>query len=497
MRRRQRPAPASRGLPPGASEEKDPKYPPVVSCTLSNGLRLLVLEKKFVPTASFTLVFNVGNVDNPQGKTGLAHMFEHMAFKGTKIINSDDYAKEKPALERVEAAALALSGEEFSPSPDPARLQKLRAELEKAQRRADALSVKDEYLKIYNALGENGLNAMTSTDYTGYVVSLPADRLEAWMAIESDRFKNPVLREFYREREVVAEERLMSDSDPNRLLWDVLMANAFAAHPYRNPTLGWPDDLARLARADAEEFYRTFYVPNNAALSVVGDVRPAEAVRLAEKYFGGWRPGRLPPRDYTKEPEQRAEKLVNLFFKASPALRIGFHNPGMTHPDVYPLIMAGEVLSGGKTGRFYRRLVEGKQLALYAGAWAAAPGSRYPSLFAAAAAPKAPHTLEELDAAVMEEIAGLVSEPPTRWELEKVVNNYEAELIKQLESNPGLGMSLAQNEAVMGDWRFDWKIGDELRRVKPEDVSAAVARYLVRPNRTAVFLREPPEKGAA
>ena len=475
----------------GAEIEKDPKFPPVVSYTLKNGLQLLILQKKFVPTVSFTTIFKVGNVDGQPGKTGLAHLFEHMAFKGTKTINSAGFEKENPALAKVEAAAKKMIAEESKPYPDPVRLAELRKKLEDAEKAADALTVKDEYWKIYTELGESGMNAMTSTDYTGYVVSLPSNRLESWMMIESDRFKNAVLREFYRERNVVMEERRMGESDPNRLMWEALITNAFAAHPYHNPTIGWMDDLKRLTRSDAERFFRTFYAPNNATLSVVGDVKPEEVINLAEKYFSAWKRRPLPEREYTKEPPQKSEKRINVFFKAMPALRMGFHTPGYDNPDIYALLMLSEILSGGKTARFYRSIVEGRQLALYANSYSSFPGDRYPSLFVIMAAPKAPHTPEEVEDAVMEEIARLRTEPPTKWEMDKVLNNYEASLVSQLESNSGLGMSLANNQQIHGDWRFDWKMADELRKLKPEDISRVAAKYLTRDNKTIVFLREP------
>ncbi|MFA6434008.1 MAG: pitrilysin family protein [Elusimicrobiales bacterium] len=480
----------------GAAVEKDPGLPPVVSYTLKNGLRLLILEKKFVPTVSFTMIFKVGNVDGAPGKTGLAHLFEHMAFKGTKTINSANYEKEKPLLEKVELAAEALIAEESKQTPEPAKLETLRKKLSEAEKEADSLTVKDEYWKLYNELGESGMNAMTSTDYTGYVVSLPSNRLEAWMIIESDRFKNAVLREFYRERSVVMEERRMGESDPNRLLWETLFTNAFAAHPYHNPTIGWMDDLKRLTRTDADRFFKTFYAPNNATLSVVGDVKPEEVIKLAEKYFSSWEKRPLPETNYTKEPPQKSEKIVTVFFNAKPALRMGFHNPGFEDPDIYGLLMLSEILSGGKTSRFYRNLVEGRQLALYANSGHSTPGDRYPSLFVILAAPKEPHTVEKLETGLMEEIDKLKKEPPTQWEMEKVVNNYEAGLVRQLESNPGLGMSLASNQQILGDWKFDWKVAEKLRKLKPEDISRVAAKYFTRDNKTVVFLREPENDGA-
>ncbi len=475
----------------GATVEKDAKFPPVVSYTMKNGLRLLILEKKFVPTVSFTMIFKVGNVDGTPGKTGLAHLFEHMAFKGTKTINSAGYEKEKILLEKVEQAAKAMIAEESKANPDLPGLEELRKKLAEAEKEADTLIVKDEYWKLYNELGESGMNAMTSTDYTGYVVSLPANRLEAWMIIESDRFKNAVLREFYRERDVVMEERRMGESDPNRLMWETLFTNAFSAHPYHNPTIGWMDDLKRLTRSDADRFFNAFYAPNNATLSVVGDVKPEEVIQMAEKYFSSWEKRQLPERDYTKEPPQKSEKRINVFFKAKPALRLGFHNPGYGNPDIYGLLMLSEILSNGKTSRFYRNLVEGKQLALYASSYHSTPGDRYPSLFIVAAAPKAPHTVEEVEDAIMAEIAKLAKEPPTQWEIDKVLNNYEAGLVRQLESNSGLGMSLANNQQILGDWKFDWKVTDELRKLKPGDISRVAAKYFTRDNKTAVFLREP------
>lgn len=481
----------------GAAVEKDAKFPPVVSYTLKNGLHLLILEKKFVPTVSFTMTFKVGNVDGAPGKTGLAHLFEHMAFKGTKTINSAGYEKEKLLLEKVEEAAKAMIAEESKQTPEPAKLEELRRKLAEAEEEADKLMVKDEYRKLYSELGESGMNAGTSTDYTEYVVSLPSNRLETWMILESDRFKNAVLREFYRERSVVMEELRMGESDPNRLLWQKLFANAFQAHPYHNPTIGWMDDLKRLTRADADEFFKTFYAPNNATLAVVGDVKPEEVIKLAEKYFSSWAHRPLPERNYTKEPPQNSEKRINVFFKAKPALRLGFHNPGYDDPDIYGLIMLSEILSNGKTSRFYRNLVEGKQLALYAGSYPSAPGNRYPSLFVMMAAPKAPHTVEEVEDAIMEELARLAKEPPTQWEMDKVLNNYEAGLVRQLESNSGLSSSLANSQQILGDWKFDWKVTDELRKLTPGDISRIAAKYFTRDNKTAVFLREPEAAGGA
>lgn len=482
----------SASLPPGAAVETDPKYPPVVSYTLKNGLKLLILEKHFVPTVSLTMTFKVGNVDTPQGKTGLAHLFEHMAFKGSKYMNTSDYAKEKVVLDKIEVAAKELIAEESRyEAADPKKLEVLRKNLSDLEKEADKYAVTGELSRVYGELGENGLNAGTSQDYTTYMVSLPSSRLESWMVIESDRFKNAVLREFYRERNVVMEERRMYESDPAQQVSEMLYSNAFVAHPYHTPVVGWMDDLKRLTRTDADKFFKEFYAPNNATLAIVGDVKPAEVIMLVEKYFAGWESKQIHAASITKEPPQGSEKRINVFAKAQPMIRLGFHNPGMDSPDMPPLIMLSEILSSGKTARFYRNLVEGSQVALYAQSGAMAPGIRYPSLFLIAAAPKAPHTMEELEAAIWGEIDRLKKEPPTAWEMERVINNYEADMVKQLEGSHELSNNMAINQQILGDWKFDWKLMEKLRVLKPEDVSAAARKFFKRDNYTIVFLRQP------
>lgn len=479
-------------LPPGASVEKDAKYPPVISYTMQNGLKLLILEKKFVPTVSFAMTFSVGNVDCPPGKTGLAHVFEHMAFKGTKSMNTKDYQKEKVFLEKIEKTAKELIAEEsLGDKADSAKVNKLRDQLSALEKDAGKYAVNAEFVSTLEKLGANGLNAYTFVDETVYHMSMPADRLEAWMILESDRFKNPVLREFYKERSVIMEERRRSEMEPGKVLFENLWSAAYTAHPYHNPTIGWMDDLEKLTRTDAEEFYAKFYVPNNATLAVVGDVKPAEVIRLAEKYFSGWKRKELPNTAYTVEPEQQTEKRLNVFFNSKPTMYMAFHNPGERHKDMPALIMLSEVLSNGKTGRFYRNLVEGKQVALYSGSSPNTMTSRYPGVFMIYAAPKAPHTSAELETAIWEELDSVKKTPPTAWEMEKILNNYEADMIRGMEANMDLAKNISRSDRLLGDWKFNWDLLAQLKAVKPEDVSAAAAKYIKRSNYTIASITQP------
>ncbi len=474
--------------------KKNPKLPKVISYTLKNGLKILMFEKHFSPIISFNMTFKAGNVDNEQGKTGLAHMAEHMAFKGTKTINTLNYKKEKVILEKIEKINRELALKKRKKPRDKEKIKQIEIDFKKLQKEADKYIIKNEYVKIYKELGSTGLNAGTSTDYTTYMISLPSNRLEDWMMIESDRFKNPVLREFYMERDVVTEEKRMGDSNPNKVLWETLFSHAFVAHPYKNPTIGWADDLRKYSATDAKNFFGKFYAPNNATLAIVGDINPQEVIKLAEKYFNSWKKKDIPPTDYTTEPAQKAEKRINLFFKAQPMFRMGFHNEGFDSEDMPALIVLSEVLSGGKTGRFYKNIVEGRKIALYAGSYHSTPGNRYPSLFIIAAAPKQPNTSEAVETAIMEEIEKVKKETPSAWEMDRIINNYEADLIKQLESNSGMAQNLSSGQQILGDWKSDWIILKKIKKLKPEDISKVAQKYLTKKNKTIVFLKIPGNK---
>ncbi len=474
----------------GANVETDPKYPQVISYKMKNGLKILMLEKKFAPTVSFTMMFKVGNVDNIQGQTGLAHLFEHMAFKGTKKIGTRNYSKEKEILDKIDKLETEINNEDKKTNKDMEKINKLKEEIKKLEAEAEKYQVREEFWKIYNELGQNGMNAFTSTDYTGYIVSLPSDRTEAYFIIESDRFKNPVLRDFYKERSVVLEELRMNKSDPSRVSWENLLSHAFIAHPYHNPTIGWEDDVSHLTRKQAEDFYKKFYLPNNATLAVVGDIDPIKIIKLSEKYFSDWKPAELPDTNYTKEPQQNAEKIIKVPFPSKPSLRIGFKNDGINSEDMPALIVASELLANGNTSRLYKKLVEEKKIALYTGAYHSTPGNRYPSLFIVVSAPKGDFKVEELDNEIMNEIEKFKSEPPTQWEIEKVINNYEMSIIKDLESNLEFAQTLATNEQIMGSWKFSWDMIEKIKKVKSEDVVNAAKKYLNRNNRTAVYVVE-------
>jgi predicted Zn-dependent peptidase len=458
--------------------------------TLENGLTLVVCERTEAPVFSFFTHVDVGADREVPGITGLAHMFEHMAFKGTDRIGTRDYAAEKAALEKVEEAYAEYDAERRRRlGRDEARV----AELEKAWKQAIASA--DQYV-VANAFGEIvdreggvGLNAYTSSDETGYFYSLPSNRLELWAHLESERFLKPVMREFYKERDVVFEERRMrTESQPIGRLVEQFLATAFTAHPYGQPVVGWPSDLATFSATDASEFYARYYVPANMVVTIAGDVRAAEVVPLAETYFG-----RLPKRPRPAplriaEPAQKAERQVVLRETAQPYYIEGYHRPDARDPDdaVYGVI--SDLLSAGRTSRLYRSLVRDKKIAVSAAGFNGFPGRKYPHLFTFFAVSTPGHAPEALRDAIRAEVERIRNEDVSDEELRMVKTRARANLVRGLADNSGLAFQLGASQALHGDWRELFRRVERIDKVTKEDVRRIAQKTFVPENRTVGIL---------
>jgi len=222
--------------------------------TLPNGLTVLILRRPEAPVFSFFTMVDTGSSQDPLSKTGLAHMMEHMAFKGTPDIGTTNYADEKVALAKVEQAYAAYEAERIKRvGQDPQKLAQLKKEWQEAIASADKFVIKNQFGEIVESHGGVGMNAFTNYDETGYLYSMPSNMIELWAAIESDRMANPVMREFYKERNVVMEERRMrTDSDPTGRLLEQFLGTAFAANPYHRPTVGYASDLQAFSATDAD-----------------------------------------------------------------------------------------------------------------------------------------------------------------------------------------------------------------------------------------------------
>lgn len=452
--------------------------------TLSNGLNFLVLERHEAPVVSFHTYANVGSVDEVKGITGMAHVFEHMAFKGSKTVGTLDYAAEVEALGKVDEAFLLLKEEQNKGrAADPERLADLQQHLEEAQEQAAQFMVHDEFEEALTRAGSVGLNASTSSDATHYVVNLPSNKVELWMALESDRFLNPVLREFYKEKDVVKEERRMrTESRPRGRLIEEFLAVAFKAHPYGEPTIGHMSDVETMTRSEAREFFRKYYTPSNLTIAIVGDVKVEEIRSLAETYFGRIPAAPKPDPVETVEPPQTGQRRVVVEDRSQPWVVMGYHTPDINHPDSATLEAISDILGSGRTSRLYKSLVKEGKIAVDASAFQGFPGSKYPALFVFFATPARGHTTQECEEAVLAEIEKLKTEPVSEEDLEKFRTRSRAAVVRALASNRGLARQLTFYEVVTGDWRNLFKQLEEIDRVTAQDVQRVANEYFTSRN---------------
>jgi len=476
----------------------------VIERTLQNGMRVLLVERHDAPTVALYLRFKVGAVDDPQGKTGIAHVLEHMMFKGTETYGTTNYEAETPLLEKIGRIYAELDRElrkRNSPfeKADEAKIQRLLEEMAAVQQEQKKYIVTDELWQTYQRLGGVGLNATTGWDSTQYFVQLPSNQLEVWAYLESDRLANPVLREFYSERDVVHEERRMrTDTRPENLLWESFQATAFLAHSYRNPIIGWPSDLDRMTREEVLQYFKTYYAPNNAIAAIVGDIDPHRTFALMEKYFGPIPAQPIPPRNIAEEPPGRGERRVVVEADAQPRLYIGYLTPAIGHEDGFALDVLAQVWSGvgrgSRTGRLYKSLVLEKKLALDVDAGSSS--SLYPNLFVISATPAQGKAVEEVEKAIYEEMAKIETAPPTEEELTRVRNGVDASLIRSLRSNNGIARMLTSVEHLAGTWRYILTEREKLKAVTAEDVQQVAKKYFTVQNRTVGELRQKSGGGA-
>ncbi len=460
-------------------EEKVTKF------TLDNGFKFLVIERHRAPVVSMVSFVNVGGANEPVGQTGIAHIFEHMAFKGTPEIGTTNWEEEKELLEKTDKAYRAWLAEKYSPQVDSAKLASLWGEFQALQEEAGQYVVNNEFSQIIERNGGTGLNAGTSYDQTVYFYSLPENRLELWFSLESARFENPVFREFYKEKNVVREERRMrTESTPVGRLIEEFLAVAYTAHPYGRPVVGWQSDIIATTMQDAREFYETYYVPNNITFAIAGDVNPDQVKEWAEAYFGDVPSAPAPPPVYTKEPEQRGARKLTLIGNSQPVFLMGYHTVAQDHPDAEALQLLASMLSGGRTSILYKKMVEGEQTALQVVAFNGFPGTKYESMFLTLAIPNRGVSLDTIRTSILEEIEKIKSGQIPAEALERSRTQARANLIRSLDSNQGLALAFAGAEAQQGDWRAVFTKIEDLQEVTVQDIQRVANEYLVKSNRT-------------
>jgi predicted Zn-dependent peptidase len=471
----------------------------VTEFTLANGLHFIIFERHEAPVVSFHSYVNAGAVDDPGGETGIAHMFEHMAFKGTETIGSKNYPLERKAMDETEHVYDQFDAERNKGlKADPQKLADLTKELKTAMEKADSYVIPNAYPELIEENGGVGMNASTGEDSTNYFYNFPRNRLELWFLLESQRFYDPVFREFYKERDVVREERRMRvESSPQGQLAEALLATAFAAHPYRNMPGGWASDIDNFRLTEAVAFYKKYYVPANITIGIAGDVDPKECRRLADKYFSILPSGPLPDGPRTVEPEQKGEKRVEVESPAQPFMAIAYKRPDQSNKDDSVFEVLGEILAGERTGLLFTDLVRDKKIALAAAAEPDFPGGKYPGLFLFFLVPNQGHTVQENEKACYQIIERLKTQKVTDSTLQRIKIKVRASLIRRLDSNSGMAEALTYYHVNYGDWRKMFTEIDEIDKVTADDVMRVAKQYLIPETRTVAYTVQPAPAASA
>ncbi|MBE9141741.1 M16 family metallopeptidase [Planktothrix mougeotii] len=455
----------------------------ITEFTLDNGMRFIVLERHRAPVVSFLIYADVGGVNEPDGQTGVAHYLEHLAFKGTQKIGTTNYEAEKPLFEKQDQIFEQIK--QAKAEGNTAKLKQLMDELEKLSAEANQYVKQNEFGRIVEQAGGVGMNAMTSSEATFYFYSLPANKLELWMSLESERFLEPVFREFYKEKQVILEERrLRTENSPVGQMIEEFSATAFKVHPYRRPVIGYVEDLENLTRENVKDFFETYYVPNNLTVVIVGDVNPDDVKNFAEIYFGRYSAKAKPPQLNIVEPPQTEAREITLKLKTQPWYFEGYPIPALNDPDsvIYDLISS--LLSDGRTSRLYKSLVEEQKIALAAQGSNGYPGNKYPNLMFFYAMPAPGHTVDEVATALRREIERFKTELVSETELERVKTQAKAGLLRSLDSNMGMAFALAEYEVKTGSWVNLFEELEKIDAITAQDIQR-VAQTMFRPeNRT-------------
>lgn len=469
----------------------------ITEFTLANGLHFIVMERHEAPVVSFYMHVDSGAANDPANASSTAHMFEHMIGKGTMSLGTKNWPEEEKALKEVEVVYDKLEGERAKGRrADKAQIERIEAELKKAIDKANSFVDQNAFTREIERNGGVGFNASTGLDATNYFYSLPSNRAELWFALQSEWTARPVFREFYKERDVVREERRMRvESSAQGKLIEALLTTAFTAHPYRN-FIGWASDIENLRAKGGEAFHKTYYVPANMCIAIVGDINAADMKKLAEKYFGPIPAGPLPPRLVTVEPKQEGTKRTSIESPAQPFVAIAYHRPDSAHADDAALDVLNGVLSSGRTSILYKELVEEKKTALGVQTISTFPSGKYPHLYIYFAVPNQGKTVDELEKAWEEIIARVQKDGVDEAAVKRVKTKARAGLLRGLDSNSGLASSLATTYVNQGDWRKIFTDLEELEKVTPADVKRVANEYFKPTNKT-VAVTVQPAKGDA
>ncbi|TGJ98931.1 insulinase family protein [Leptospira langatensis] len=461
----------------------------VKKVVLKNGIRLLMMKREGSPTVAVYTKFLVGSSDETPEIAGTAHLLEHMLFKGTKNIGVTNYEKEKIYLDQIRVWGKRLDSYRLQEreliqkgEPVPEKLITDKNVLEGRFKsllelhRKFVVSNEDSY--IYDKNGGTGFNAYTTNDVTNYQILLPSNRLEIWAKLESDRLKDPILREYYTERDVVLEERRMRvENQGMGILREKFLGTAFEKHAYGMPVIGFESNLPFLDIDKTEDFFQKKYRPHNMAIGIVGDVDFSQTEALVRKYFENIPDGESPKPSNVAESYDHETRRVTVKHSSGPMKVMGWLTPAAPHPDRPVLELIDAILSQGETGRLYKRLVLRDKLAQRVSCWTGEPGERYANLFAIYVTNVRGADPDKIESAILEEIESLKKEAVSEEELLKIKNQIVGDYIRGLNSNSKLADVLTYYELVAGDWTEIFDDYSRLDRVTPGDIMRVTQKY--------------------
>jgi predicted Zn-dependent peptidase len=462
---------------------------------LKNGMKVIIMERHTSPTVAVNIIFKVGSVNEHPGITGLSHIVEHMLSKGTKRIGTKNYQAEKPLLDEIDKIYVRLNQlakqrallPADKPVPQDEEIKTLEKKLAALKEKAQAYRVPDEISMFYKRHGAQGLNASTTNEITWYYCELPANKLELWAWLESDRFSNPVWREFEEEKSVILEERRWrNESNPDGTLYENFNALCYQAHPLRWPVIGWRSDIEAVTKEQLDEYFHQYYAPNNSAAIIVGDVDEKQVMELMRKYFEPIPPSPKPvPEVITREPKQLGERRVVLELNAQPRLNIGYHTTTLGTIDDYALDLVSMLLFGGRTSRMYKKLVLEKKLCTSVGGYNDA--GKYPGRFIIYAQPLYPHTTLEVEQAIYEELEKFKNEKITDEEMALMKKRMEVSFLMGLDSNIDMAENLGHYEAL-ASWRYILDVNANRDKITQQDIKNAMEKYFIPTNRTVAIM---------
>lgn len=464
--------------------------------TLPNGLKFILLEDHSVPIASFVTYANAGASDERIGIYGISHFLEHMAFKGTSEIGTTDYHAEKKLFDQMDGIFEKILAEQNSIKPDQEKIKQWTTELEQLKKEADKYVVTNEFTATIERNGGSGLNAGTSMDSTTYFFSLPSNRLELWAYLESSRFKDPVFREFYKEREVIREERRVRvDNSPlGKLVMEELLALAFKFHPYGITPVGPMSNIENITRADMIDYFKKNYTASNMVIGVAGDVYPDQLKELANKYFSKLAPGRRNPWLFTVEPKQLGKKIMSIYEDSQPWLVIGYHCPSIRDEDFIKFSILDNILTSGRSSRLNKKMVIKDKSTLFIFSFAGFPGNKYPALYLFATLPNQGHTNKELEEVINREIEDLKKNPVSEEELNSAKTRYKVTTLRRMNSDRFFLGAMLQSEVLLGSWEKAFDNLKAVEKITTGDIQELVKKYLTEDNCVIATIEKKEEK---